>query len=282
MMEVIVSALIVAVGIGGAIATLGAPQKQTFSAQRYAIAATLAENDINQVAGRSWSDICTSGTITSGLSGSNQVVSSSPNTPYDFVGGTGGSQRFLILSNYKSIPAGTGGTYDPSSLIVATTPSNGEQLVTGSSGGGSPNCVPAASSINSAGVTGTLYRFVTYANETCTPTLNGALTTSLNQLLGGLSGLTSLLNAVTGIVLSGSGGLNLFCTAPNNEKRITEAVVLNIPANGSAPALPVYLTTLIPNPASGIFAGSSNGNGLTATCTLSILFVVIGCSASAH
>ena len=280
LIEVVIAAFIAAVAVGGAIATLGAPQKQAYSAQRYAIAASLAEQDVNQLASRAWSDICTSGAITSMLTAGNQVVSGAPTNPWDFVGGASGSQRFLVLTNYKAIPSGSGGTFNPSSLIVTNTPANGEQLVTGSSGGGSPNCVPETATISAAGVSGTLYRFVTYANEVCTPSFGGAggtLSKLLNQVLVN-TGLTALLNQLTSFL---NGGLNLLCTSPNNEKRITDAIVLSSTGNGSAPSLPIYLSTLVPNPKAGVFAGSSTGDGITASCTVTLVLVV-NCSASAN
>lgn len=262
MIEVVFATFLVVIGLGAIIATFSLPHRQSYSAQRLVYASSVAQSELNQIANRSWSDICTTAT---GIS-SGSITSANPTNPDSFVSNSGSGKSLLILSRYKNIPA-AGGGYSASSLVVPGTPSTGEQLVTGNAGAGSPNCVPATSTSLPGGSSGTIYRFVSYANETCGPVLPGNLSALLNPAL---SRLTSLVNKLTSKI---SGGLNLFCSAPNNEKRITVAVVLTPPANNSGPLLPVYMTTLVPNPSAGIFGGS-NGNGITVSCTVAVLLTV--------
>jgi hypothetical protein len=263
LIEVVWTVFLVVVGLGAIIATFSLPHRQSFSAQRLALASSVAQSELNQLANRSYSDICTTST---GLN-TGSVTSANPTNPDSFVStGSGSGKTFQILSSYKNIPL-SGGSYSTSSLVVPGTPTGGEVLVTGNTGSGSPNCVPATSTSLPTGTTGTIYRFVTYANESCDPTLPASLNSLLNPVLSGLAG---LLNKLTSKI---SGGLNLFCSTPNNMKRITVAVALTPPGNGAGPSLPVYMSTLVPNPNAGIFGGTT-GSGITVTCTVAVLLTV--------
>jgi prepilin-type N-terminal cleavage/methylation domain-containing protein len=272
LIEVLAAAVVLAIGVGSALLALAAPQRQAYGAQRVALASAIAERDINALAGSAYSNICTTapsagaGTLTS----SGLVSSSSPTTPNAFLyQPSSGSPSFLALTQYNNLPA-SGSSYSPSTLLLnSNEPSTGETLVTGTA----TNCAAATTTTlpGASGVTGTIYRYVAYADgEECAPNLG----TQLTSLLGNtLTGVTALINDLTKGL---SGGTNIFCSASNNEKRITDAVVLNAPANRSAPSLPVYLTTLVPNPNAGIFAGAT-GSGISGSC-LKVLGIPISCT----
>lgn len=278
LIEVIVAALIIAIGLTAAIVSFVAPGKLIQASQHQTQAASIAEADLENMVGRQYPNIALT-TVPShaadSLPGNPSYVpdSTNPSNPLYLVNdpvfyGGGCSGTTLAVLNVHSRNTTAGGQ-------LPEAPSCGETLVPASSGGVASSV--ATTSIFPSAPAGTVYRFVTWRNEKCVaPTLAGGLQTQLQQLVNGLlagvdagdSGAAATLNGIVTLLFGGSGSgtpTGQFCSSPNNEKRVTVAVELN--QSGSTPGFykPVYVSAIVPDPLAGAPKPPS--------CNLSILFL---------
>jgi type II secretory pathway pseudopilin PulG len=234
LVEVLMAAVILIVGIGAAVTALGAPTRQSYSAQRLAQAAAIAEGDLEQIVARpnvNWSNICLNSMPGTDPSPAD-AGSANPSNPDAFVTTAGGEPAFAVQESYHDQ-----GTY-------LTGLSGPERLV---------GCAPGVSGIAQTapvpgGVQGTIYRFITYRTGQCVPNLGPTVQSSVQPLASLIGSLTNALTSKIG------GGVNLWCSATNNNKRVTIAVVLSSVENGVGPSKPVYASTLAPNPSAGVLA----------------------------
>jgi type II secretory pathway pseudopilin PulG len=241
--EVLVAVMLVAVGTGAVLTAMTMPQKHTLTAQRQAQAGLIAERTLETVVQRAqsnWANIAPD----AALAHQSDANANNPSDPRFFISGT----RFLIQQDY----------HDASRGLVASTPSTGEPLAGAIGGAG----VPATVRTSGTDPAGTIYTFVSYHDESCAPTLpgqilNGPLTAVGNLISGLLTAVGTLVNTLLGNnLLAGTG--NVFCTARQDDKRVTVAVSLDKPGNGAAPLKPVYASALIPNPNAGILSGTTS------------------------
>jgi len=233
--ETLVAAVVLVIGIAGGLVGFVGAQHLTFTAQRESQAARIAEADLESIVGRPYANIA----LTSLPA---HVSDGDPDNPTDpryyvedptfYTHGCSGT-TLAVLQN----------PHDASSGQLLEAPACGETFVPSSAGGFAPS-----SATSTGEPAGTIYRFVTWRNEDCNGATLGARERGLLATIGAVvSGLVTL--------LFGTGNPNPpatpFCATPNNVKRITVAVVLTQPSAGVGLLKPVYLTTLVPDPAAG-------------------------------
>ena len=232
--EVVVAALIVAVGLGFTLVSFIGPQKQTFGAQRQSQAAAIAEAQLESIAQRPWTTIGNTSFPT-------RVVDASdaPDDPRAHVRNStscgspvaAGTTCLLVRKNFNKISDGR----------LTDTSSTGEPFVSAAHG-----LAPSAT-VQGA----TVHRFITWRDrDPCAPAIDngGALDTALDSILGLLGGFT---DAITNSVLGNR--LNVLCLSAQSVKRVTVGVVLPAAANGAGPAKPVWMSAVVPNPGAGAF-----------------------------
>lgn len=231
LIEVLVSAFILALGIGVSITTFAQAGKTTHSATRLEQAASLAEREIEAIRARPYGNVVLSSKPAA--SGDGLVPGdSNPNNPKNpnfYVNG----DNFRVRQNWN----------DKTSPLIANEPLWWRA-------GALPSLLPAED-ITVDGLTAHVYRFITERQESCPPRFGflDPVFTLLDPLLNLLvTNVNDLVN--TGLIGSlVTARLNVFClddTVPSAEtKRVTVAVVLDEPGNGARPTRPVYLSTII-------------------------------------
>jgi hypothetical protein len=255
MVEVMVVVMLLVIGLGGMVLGFVGSQKLTHSAQRDSQGASIAESDLESIVGRPYADIALT-SLPSHASDSNANDPTDPRYYVNPASGTGTS--FMALENY----------YDAGAGSLPEAPSGGETLVPASTNGVAQSCTLGSggtcpSPLNGSGVpSGTIYRFITWRNEKCSAvTLPGSIDTLIKNVV-------ALISPTLADTLFGSGNSNppgkTFCSSPNNEKRITDAVVLSKPGNGAVPLKPVYVSTIVPDPNAAVPPDPSNCTGLVA------------------
>jgi prepilin-type N-terminal cleavage/methylation domain-containing protein len=232
--EVLVAALILALGLGAALLSFGAPQKLGQVAERESQAAAIAEADLESIVGRPYNNIA----VSSLPAHAADPDTNNPANPDFFV--TTDNKGFQIEESFHDASKGA-----VPELVAQSKTSEPLVLADISSNLKPTDATPAGAPA------GTIHRYITYRSEPCDPNLGSTLNSILNQPLNAVSG---LLSAVTSSV---GGGVNAFCGASNNQKRVTVAVTLNPTGTGAGPLKPVYASTLVPNPAAGLIAGKT-------------------------
>ncbi|MEA2346902.1 MAG: hypothetical protein QOG62_689 [Thermoleophilaceae bacterium] len=246
LIEIIVAAFILAVGVAISITTFAQAGKTTQSATRLEQAAAIAERDIESIRSRSFAKIALTSApagTTDGLS-AGDVNQNNPKNPDYYVSGG----NFTVRSDWN----------DKTSSLIAT-----EALWVNASV--SPALLPNEN-VTVDGLTAHIYRFVTERQESCPPSAGflDPVITSLTPLLSNLVGsVNNLIN--TGLLGQlVSTRLNVFCLDESNPghadtKRVTVAVVLDSPGNKAAPTRPVWLSTIVTCPQRGAITGSDEG-----------------------
>jgi prepilin-type N-terminal cleavage/methylation domain-containing protein len=260
LIEVMVAALVLVLGIGAVFFGFVGPLKLSKTAERENEAAVIAEGDIESIAGRPWAGIV--------LSSNNAKVSDpNPNSPSDpryFVGmDTEATPQpgYEILENYQNASAGS-----PADVTSQGISTNGvEPFVPASA----TSLLAPSSPTPTGGPPGTIYRFITYRTELCSPTIEPTNTTT--DPLGIIGDLVQpVLNTLFGTIQQLASNA---CGMHNIEKRITVAVVLTPGVTGVGPSTPVYVSTLVPNPSyggaqTGGVKSCGNSGVLPVVCTL--------------
>ena len=250
--EVMVAALLLAIGIGTTIASFAAPQEQTLVGQRMAQASALAERELDELTNRPF--------IGLGLTSMPVPVSDPSASPVDprahlrspATCGTPSASSTTCLRVRQSFN-------DVADGPLAGTGASGEPLVPADKG------VTPSETINGM----TVHRFVTWKDrEACAPSIDGggAIDNLLNSVLNLLGGLT---DALTGSVLNNR--LNVLCMSGRAVKRVTVAVTVPPGGNQAGPLKPVWMSTLVPNPGAGLL------NPVGGECT-KLLFIPLTCS----
>lgn len=247
LIEVVVAAFILAVGIGGTMASFAAPQKQTFTAQRLSQAAAIAEREIEEVAQRPWSTL--------GMTSLPAPVSDASDAPAD--------PRAHVRA---PATCGTPAVSATTCLLVRRTFNKvSDGALDGTGATGEPFVQTTRGVSPSTTVQGaTVHRFVTWRDrDPCAPGIEGGgdLDSLLRQVLGLLGGFTDTLTAS---VLNNR--LNVLCLSGQSVKRVTVAVVPPASANQAGPLKPVWLSTVVPSPGAGAFS-RVGGRCTTIRCT---------------
>lgn len=195
--EVLVAIVLIAVGVLGTFATLDSSSHLTASSQREQAAMTAAEQAMEQVRANTYTNIAI-GTPLPTAAGTDGNASTdhsgNPTNPNYWVSGT----SLKIPANFNQESSGT----------LTGVSSSGEPFVTGGS-------VVPSSSVTTGGYSATVYRYVTWVNDTCN-----------------------------------YGGTDK-CSGAQDAKRITIAVVLGGTQNNTGVQKPVWLTSVVANPKAG-------------------------------
>lgn len=244
----IAAAILLVVLLGGFLA-LDSASSATKTAERQAIAASVGEREIERLLNLEWNQL---------------VHCAGPNHAADPVAVQGGvaenplhyvqdgtPTRFQIRANYRVA----------NSPALAGTPAAGEEIVRPTSscpaGAMSANASPDQTWVpfSSGGVTGRVYRFVTWRQDSCPPQLVDQLEGLVSAVSGLISGVLSLVN---GLLSSIDTSLNPWCLGTTKDsKRITVAVVVD-KTSGMGPRKPTWLSTIHTSPSAGLIIG---GNG---------------------
>ncbi len=250
LIEVLAAALLLAIGLAFTLVSFAAPQKQTLTAQRQSQMAAIAEREVERLAQRPWDKL--------GLASNPVPVATQFDPRSHLVANTncgnpspGGLETCLrVRQNFNAETPGP----------LTGTAATGEPIVSVAGGATPTGTVDGA----------TVHRFVTWKDrEVCLPQIAGGgfLDTLLASLLGPLlSGLSDALrNSLLGT------RLNIFCSSAQTTKRVTVAVTLPAAGNQAGPHRPVWISTLVPNPSSGVF---NSGGNIGANC-LVVLFLPV-------
>lgn len=233
--EVIVAATVLLIGLLAGFLALDSASSAGKTAERQAIAAAVAERQIERLLAMSWSELAHCKT---------PEPSADPDSPLHQVQ-TGAPARFKVLQDYRTPSLGT----------LAETPAEGEELVLQD-----PQTAPCDADrtdavfegpipFSSGTAAGAYYRFVTWRDDTCVAGFPDALET----LLDGITGLvTGLLEEIQGRV---NTGVNAFCLQPRDSKRLTVAVVLGAAAD-YGPHKPTWVSTIQTNAQDGLIIDS--------------------------
>jgi hypothetical protein len=237
--EATIAASILLVVLLAGFLALDSAQSATKGAERQAIAASVGEREIERLTNLPWNRLahCTAPTQqVDPLAAQGKL----PENPRHYIV-NGTPHRFRVLSNYRNVSSGP----------LTGTPSAGEPLVIDGALSCASDVDAGPVSFSSGGVTGSTYRFITWRDDTCPPQVPAQLQDLVNLAAGLLGG---LLNSLLGVVGTQT---NLFCSASNDSKRITVAVVLD-DVSGSGPYKPTWLSTIHTNPTnSGLILGAT-------------------------
>ena len=222
--EAIISAVILLIGLLAGFLALESASDAAKTSERQAVVAAVGQREIEKLSAMTWAQLahCQSDL---------PQDQSDPDDPRHYVNQT---NRFLIKSDYRNTSSGT----------LTGTNASGERFVTTSSA----DCIDSTEqvqSFTSGGVTGKSYRFITWRDDSCYPTLPGNLQNLINSssLVGGL--LATIQNRVL------NGTTNLFCTSDEDSKRLTVAVTVD-EAGEFGPHHPTWISTIQTNPNDGL------------------------------
>jgi hypothetical protein len=236
--EAIIAASVLLIAMLGGFLAIESASSATKGAERQAIAAAVGEREIEELAGLPFAQIahCNNSNVPAHNQDPGAPAGQVPENPGYYVMNTI-PRRFQVLSDYRKagspeLPGTEGGE------LLAIT---------------SSNCAVTSpqKSFSSGGVTGTVWRFVTYREDSCPPNLT-SLTGPLNGLVSGaLNTASGLLAGLTGANGAIPLGVNLFCGQPRDSKRITVAVVVD-EASTLGPHKPTWLSTIVTNERDGL------------------------------
>lgn len=230
------AASILLIGVLAGFLALDSATSAAKTAERQAVAAAVGEQHIERVLAMSWTQLAHCRT---------PVASADPDAPPYYVQ-PGSTTRFRVMEDYRRPSLGT----------LAGTPAAGEVLVIQS-----PTTTPCDAGrrdavfegpipFTSGTTTGTVYRFVTWRDDTCVASLP-------NDLAGLLDGLTNLIaGLLTQLQDRLRTGVNAFCLQPQDSKRVTVAVVLD-DAGDYGPHRPTWVSTIQTNPQDGLIIDSN-------------------------
>lgn len=199
--EVLVAIVLLTIGIIATFQTLDSTAHLTLTTQREQAAMTLAEQTMENIRSNKYSVIALSAAPSGslGLDGnSTGDTSGNPSNPNYWVNTSGTAMTIPVNFNQE-----TSGT-------LSGVSASGESFVTSATS----TITPKSTSVSTDGYTATVYRYVTYVNDTCT-----------------------------------YGGSDK-CSSTTDAKRITVAVVLNS-STTTGVQKPVWLSSVIANPSAG-------------------------------
>ncbi|MEX2196453.1 MAG: hypothetical protein WD844_14305 [Thermoleophilaceae bacterium] len=238
--EAVIASSILLVAMLGGFLAIESASSATKTAERQAIAAAAGEEEVERLAGLDFDELthCQSAAPSHNSDPGAPAGQVPENPEYHVVNST--PRRFSVLADYRSATsAALPGTEGGEVLAVAAS-----------------NCALTAPSVpfTSGVVTGDVWRFVTIREDSCPPSLP-ALTAPLNGLLSGLLNIVAgLLGGLTDAV---GNGVNLFCTQPQDSKRITVAVVVD-DASTLGPRKPTWMSTIVTNDNDGLVLDESS------------------------
>lgn len=218
--EAMISAVILLIAMISGFLALESASEAAKTAERQAAAAAWGQREIEQMSAMDWAQLR--------MCGSAPTYQANQDDPRFFVSGA----NFKIMDDYRR----------PTGPTLAGIPNGVEEMYTG----GTSNCVqPGPTPFTSGNVTGNVYRFITWRDDSCLPTLPD----ELQSLLNGASLVSGLLATVQNRVLNGT--TNILCLSNQDSKRVTVAVTLD-EAGGFGPHHPTWISTIQTNPNDGL------------------------------
>jgi prepilin-type N-terminal cleavage/methylation domain-containing protein len=205
MIEVMIAALVVAVGIAGLLGSFAAVTKGGLSAQRHQQLLAYGQREIERLRTLDYGTQMGLTSLPVQTGDGNVAGDATPNTPSSptyYVSGTG----LKIMARYSDKTSG---------LATGVSPNPEPMDGPGDAKLTDARVNPGPESFSAGATTGKIYRYVTWRSEHCP-----ASTTS---------------------------GITNPCTG-NDSKRITIAIVPDKSGNGSGPAKPIWLSTVISDP----------------------------------
>lgn len=248
--EVLAALLLIAIGLIAMLGAFSSTEREASTATKQSAAIAVGENELERLRDLPFNQLAL--TSLPAVSGDGLQPgddnANNPRNPNFYVTGS----SFQTLKTYGDK---TSGPLRPQSGETVTQ----EPFVAVSPSGVAPSSrVKVDSSTNNA----TLYRYITWRDETCAPQLPAGLSALVNTVAGRLnSGLLGTLVGTAAGTLFGtapSAKINLFCADTRDAKRVTVAVVLDRPGGGSTgrarPDRPVWLSTLVRDPNKGLIS----------------------------
>jgi hypothetical protein len=259
--ESLIAAFLLVAGLLAVLTVFAKASAGVHTGEREAEASAVAERVLEQLLARPYAELANCQ-----LSGQVPVVTASgtgTDDPTSWIV-PGSAPRLHV----KKDPKVSGGA------DAAGTPAAGEPFVMNSSG----TCAASATSDGAGVIAGPLpattvagsrlagwkvFRFITWFDDKCGGSLGTDPSTLGGQVDSLISGLLGIVNSVLRPMFDQANVLRkqqigVFCGSLTDAKRITVAIVAPPLANGARPALPVYLSAMVPDPNAG--SGITTGN----------------------
>lgn len=243
LVEVIAAILVMFLAIFGVLSSFESAVRGSHTSEREVAAAAIAQQELERLLARPFAELanCTVSGTTPSASGTDAT------DPRSLISGS--PPRLQIRQRPRS---------DTDTSVVAGTPASGEPFVLNNA----TSCIGATATLDGAGVVSgplpvtadatnrlfgaKVYRFVTWYDEPMC-VLDGAA--FVNGLVGSLLSLvTALVDKLKPVL---TANLTVVCSNTQDAKRLTVAVVLPRVGNSAGLKKPVYLSALVPDPASG-------------------------------
>jgi hypothetical protein len=228
---VIVAMAVLVAGVLGTLGILDAARSTAASAQRTSAADAVAQREIEAMRALPYAALYDCAL---------PAPSPDPKDPRHYVTAAG---ALLVQQDYR----GTTGA------VLTGVPPTGEPFWSGTCTA-TAGVDPGPSAFTSGGVRGRVYRFVTAEGVPCSSGLSAGLTSGESGATGvDVEAGTVGLALTTSLSTTLSGRVSLFCQPGATEgKRLTVAVALDgAPIGAPGPHRPVYLSTLVADPAAG-------------------------------
>lgn len=261
MVESLVAIVLVVGGLLAIVSVFAHASAGVHSGEREAEASAVAERALEQLLARPYAELVNcqlSGEVPVNVSGGTGI-----DDPTSWIS-PGSAARLHVKQSYK-----VAGAAD-----AAGTPSNGESFVLS----GSSACAASSTKDGTGVIAGPLpvtsasgsrltgwkiFRFITWYDDRCGGSLGTDPTTLGGQVDTLISGLLGVINSVIRPMFDQANILRkqqigIFCGSLTDAKRITVAVVAPRLGDHAAPALPVYLSAMVPDPNAG--SGITTGN----------------------
>lgn len=266
--EAMVAMLLLVVGLLATLSTFDSAVFGSHTAERGSEAAALAERELGRLLARPYAELvnCTNG----GTRPQHGGTDTRDPTFHIRTGEDGSPPRLVIrrrprIDGDESVVPGVAAAGEEFALLTTSACS-----VAGADGTGVVSGpIPAATDPGDRLFGAKIYRFVTWVDEPLCivsggPTIAGSVNvvaaagglvgvvlSSVNGLIGDLS--ASLSAQVNGELGTDTGDpLDLLCAGKRDAKRLTVAVVLPKIGNNAGLQKPVYLSTIVPDPADGL------------------------------
>jgi len=265
--ETLVALVILVVGLLATLSTFDSAVFGSHTAERGSEAAAIAERELERMLARPYDELvnCTNGGTTPAHGGTDS------RDPTYLI--QSGATPTLLIRNHPRIDSDTSmvpGVASAGELFVLDSESSPACSVSGNDGTGVVSGPLPATTDTSDRLFGTkVYRFITWYDEPlCVVSGASTIAGSVNVVAAASGLIGVVLNSVNTLIVElsasvsaainanvdgeGEAAIDLLCANHRDAKRITVAVVLPRVGNSAGLRKPVYLSTIVPDPADGI------------------------------
>jgi type II secretory pathway pseudopilin PulG len=252
--ESLVAMVLVVGGLLAVVSVFAHASAGVHTGEREAQATAVAERALEQLLARPYAELANcklSGEVPVNTTGSTGV-----DDPTSWVS-PGSAARLLVKSNYKVVGSGSAGGVGATGEPFVFNESGSCRLNPTTDGTGVIAGPLPVTSASGSRLTGwKIFRFITWYDDHCGGSLGTDPATLGGQVDGLISGLLGTLNSILRPMFDQANILRkqqigVFCGSLTDAKRITIAVVAPRLADGAGPALPVYLSAMVPDPNAG-------------------------------